>query len=178
LRAALESQVVKPEPIKLVNQVPQPRTRINWSQVVLSQTVLPTNNNRQVIELPSKAQREALIASGIHDLWLYAFENNNGGTAFNFVLSNGMKTNQKDPNTNYTLFNMHEDTHKKTRKVQIYTNGLNVCGFKFFDKNSVQLFRVGYFRNEFEEVAIEENQQIIGIVARLAQGFNSAYTDF
>ena len=74
--------------MKLANQVPQPRKRINLSQLVLSQTVLPTNNNRPVIELPSKEQREALIASGIHDLWLAAFENNNGGGLYNFVLSN------------------------------------------------------------------------------------------
>ena len=117
MRAALESQVVKPEPMKLANQVLQPRKRINLSQVVLSQTFCPTNNNRQVIELPSKAQREALIASGIHDLWLAAFENNNGGGLYNFVLSNQMKTNQTDPGVKYTLFNKPEDTHKKTRKV-------------------------------------------------------------
>ncbi len=68
------------------------------SQVVLSQIVCPTKNNRPVIELPSKAQREALIASGINDLWLSAFENNDGkGGVFNFVLSNQMKTNQTDP---------------------------------------------------------------------------------
>ncbi len=99
LRAALESQVFKPEPIKLADQVPQPQKRINLSQVVLSQTVLPTNNNRPILELPSKAQREALIASGINDLWLSAFENNpnDKGGAFNFVLSNQMKTNQTDP---------------------------------------------------------------------------------
>jgi hypothetical protein len=91
-----------------------------------------------------------------------------------------MKTNQTDPNTHYTLFNMPEDTHKKTRKVQIYTFGSHcVCGFKFFDKNSVQLFEVGlFFLNEFKEVAIKENQQIIGIVARLSPGYNSYYTDF
>jgi hypothetical protein len=83
--------------MKLANQVLQLRTRINLSQVVLSQTVFPTNNNRPIIELRSKAQREALIANGIHDLWLSAFENNNGGGYFNFVLSNQMKTNQKDP---------------------------------------------------------------------------------
>ncbi len=145
--------------------------------MVLSQTVLPTKNNRPVIELPSKAQKDALIASGIHDLWLAAFENSPG--ALNFVLSNQMKTNQTDPNFNYTLFNMPEDTHKKTRKVQIYINGSsNVIGFKFFDKNSVQLFEVGLFSKEFKEVAIEENQQIIGIVARLHPKYNSAYTDF
>ncbi len=50
---------------------------------------------------------------------------------------------------------MPEDTHKKTREVLIYTNGsYNVCGFKLFDKNSVQLFEVGCFSNEFEKVAI------------------------
>ena len=75
---------------------------------------------------------------------------------------------------------MPEDTHKKTRKVQIYYFGKhNNCGFKFFDKNSVQLFEVGlFFLNEFKEVAIEENQQIIAIVARLHPKYNSAYTDF
>jgi hypothetical protein len=83
--------------MKLANQVPQPRKRINLSQVILSQIVCRTNNNRPVIELPSKAQREALIASGINDLWLSAFENNDGGGMFNFVLSNQMKTNQTDP---------------------------------------------------------------------------------
>ncbi len=90
-----------------------------------------------------------------------------------------MKTNQTDPNTHYTLFNMPEDTHKKTRKVQIYTFGSHcVCGFKFFDKNSVQLFEVGYLKKDFKEVAIEENQQIIGIVARLNQEWIDCYTDF
>ncbi len=91
-----------------------------------------------------------------------------------------MKINQTDPGYKYTLFNMPEDTHKKTRKVQIYTNARfnNVSGFKFFDKNSVQLFQVGYIEEDFKEVAIEENQQIIGIVARLLPGFNSLYTDF
>ena len=74
---------------------------------------------------------------------------------------------------------MPEDTHKKTRKVQIYINGnINVCGFKFFDTNSVQLFEVGAIKPEYKEVVIEENQQIIGIVARLLNNLNSAYTDF
>ena len=97
LRAALESQYAEPEPMKLANQVPQPQTRINLSQMVLSQTVCPTNNNRPRIELPSKAQRKALIVSGIHDLWLAAFDLGGKGAFFNFVLSNQMITKQKDP---------------------------------------------------------------------------------
>jgi hypothetical protein len=73
---------------------------------------------------------------------------------------------------------MPEDTHKKTKKVQIYYGKHNVSGFKFFDENSVQLFEVGYLKEDFKVVAIEENQQIIGIVARLHKKYNSYYTDF
>ncbi len=41
---------------------------------------------------------------------------------------------------------MPEDAHKKTRKVLILLNGdLNVSGFKFLDKDSELLFRVGNF---------------------------------
>jgi hypothetical protein len=86
--------------------------------------------------LPSKSTREALIASSIHDLWLAGFENNPGGGLFNFILSNQMKTEQKDNNILYNTVMMSQDTHKKTKKVNIYFNGiLNVCGFKFFDRN-------------------------------------------
>ena len=75
-----------------------------------------------------------MIANGINDLWLAGFENTGG--LFNFVLSNQMKTNQRDDAFKLVTYMMPENTHKKTKKVRIYCSGIaNVCGFKFFDKN-------------------------------------------
>jgi hypothetical protein len=57
-----------------------------------------------VIEFPTKAMREEYIAKGMQDLIFAGFENNRNGTGwfFNFILSNGMKTEGKDNNWKYT----------------------------------------------------------------------------
>ncbi len=45
---------------------------------------------------------EDYISTGLHDLWLSGFENNGGSDRFNFILSNGMRTERKDDKTVYT----------------------------------------------------------------------------
>jgi hypothetical protein len=111
----LEAQVINEEPVKLVKEVPRIK------KVDLSQSVLPTKNDRPVNQFPSKAKKEYLIASGIQELWLAGFTNKSVGILkgglFYFVLSNQMESTQKDKAIVWHLFKKQEDIHKRTSKV-------------------------------------------------------------
>jgi hypothetical protein len=68
---------------------------------------------------------------------------------------------------------------KKIRSVTIhYTNCIN--GFSFFDKDLALLWEHGntYARLDVETVLLEENEVIVGVVAKLYPGYQTIYTDF
>ena len=66
---------------------------------------------------------------------------------------------------------MPQGIHSQIRKVEIYHNGRCILGFKFFDKKNTFLFEIGDTTNKLmTEVVIEENEQIIGVKAKLYPG--------
>lgn len=71
------------------------------------------------MEFPSQAVKTQLAASAVRDCKLAGFENTMDGLGvhFNFILSNGMRTQGRD-NTLYTTHMMPENV--KTKKVQIH----------------------------------------------------------
>ncbi len=117
--------------------------------------------------------------------YLTGFENNfEDGTddAFNFILSNGDRSNQRD--VKYYDHLMPEGSHSKIRSVSIHHNTDHICGFSFFDKEGALLWKIGntdsYLFVELlrkvglidssykrETVLIGENEVIIGVVAKL-----------
>ncbi len=76
------------------------KTIVNLSQVRLSDKIEPTINGKQVIEFSNKA---------MISYW------------FNFILSNGMKTEGRENNIVYTTHMIPQDAYKNI--MLIYNNG-------------------------------------------------------
>ena len=71
---------------------------------------------------------------------------------------------------------MPKDEHKKIRSVEINYND-SILGFSFFDKDNSLLWKIGYTHPSInvKRVTLEENEIIIGVVAKL-DGIHN-YTD-
>ncbi len=71
------------------------------------------------------------------------------------------------------------DSIKKIRRVTIYYR-LCIGGFCFFDKDGALLWKIGDTRARLEKetVLLEENEVIVGMVAKLYKHYQSLYTDF
>ncbi len=68
---------------------------------------------------------------------------------------------------------------KKIRSVTIfYLN--RICGFSFFDKDGALLWKHGSTSVLLHTgtVLFEENEVILGVVAKLYPGYQNIYTDF
>ncbi len=63
---------------------------------------------------------------------------------------------------------MPEGSHNKIRSVSIHYCG-SIGGFSFFDKEGALLWEIGYIESwlKVETVLLEENERIIGVVAKL-----------
>ena len=115
---------------------------------------------------------------------LAGFENeyeDGEGYFFNFILSNGTRSTQRDERypTNYTYM-IPKDALNKIRRVSIHYNNL-IGGFSFFDKDGALLWKIGNTANQYlekETVMLEENEVIVGVVAKLSPYSESRYTSF
>ena len=76
-------------------------------------------------------------------MYLASFWNQNGtdDTYFNFGLSDGAKTNQKDSNYNYVEKKMNFDI-KLIKCVQVF-HSTYIRGLKFLDKDFKFLYEIG-----------------------------------
>jgi hypothetical protein len=117
---------------------------------------------------------------------LIGFENNEKdgkGNSFNFILSNGTRSTQRDKKypTKYTHM-MPADAHNKIRSVTIKYNNHCIWGFSFFDKYGALLWYHGFTTESYwcnkETVLLAENEVIVGVVAKLYPGCLTAYSDF
>ena len=113
------------------------------------------------------------MAKGIY---LDGVENNmDDGTGwyFNWILSNGDRSPQKDKKVTYCPYMMPKGAHNRIRSVKIYYRRYGyIIGFSFFDKDGALLWKVGNADSklEVETVGLAENEVIIGVVAKLAPG--------
>ena len=55
-----------------------------------------------------------------------------------------------------------------------------IKGFSFFDKDGKRLYKIGWIDSSYdkETVVLEENEVIVGVVAKLRKPWQSLYTDF
>ena len=106
------------------------------------------------------------------------------GSYFNFILSNGERTQGKDEGVDnydwstYTFYYsehmMPEGVHKQIRSVEINHNNFYVCGFLFFDKCDKLIWEIG-LNKQYDKrykmlpakVVLEENEMIVGVVAKI-----------
>src|SRR5450830_1231680 len=109
------------------------------------------------------------LASGeLH--YLAGFESNSqdgNSDKFNWILSNGVRSAQRDKCTYYTHM-MPAGSHNRIRSIKIY-HSYCVDGFSFFDKDKKLLWRIGstdpYLK--VETVLIFENEVIADVAAKL-----------
>jgi hypothetical protein len=71
------------------------------------------------------------------------------------------------------------DALKKIRSVTIHYLSY-IHGFCFFDKDGAWIWEIGDTRSVLkkETVLLEENEVIVGVVAKLLSDYQSAYADF
>ncbi len=74
---------------------------------------------------------------------------------------------------------IQKDALNKIRSVTIHYDGY-IKGFSFFDKDGAILYKIGYTHSEVnqETELLEENEVIVGVVAKLYPGDQSCYTNF
>ena len=75
---------------------------------------------------------------------------------------------------------MPEGAHLNIRSVHIiYYTGSNIGGFKFYNKHNSLLWQIGYTPSHLkvETVELEDNEVIIGVKAKLCEGYQSFYSD-
>ncbi len=118
---------------------------------------------------------------------LVGFENNYNhcesgmGDVFNFILSNGTRSAQRDGDREYYEHFIPKKALKKIRSVNIHYFNRSIVGFSFFDKDGWPLFRIGTtttragYRKSI--VLLKENEVIVGVVAKLCGVRLSRYSD-
>ncbi len=101
---------------------------------------------------------------------LVGFEDFNGtGDLFNFILSNGTRSTQRDGVHTYYDIMLPADALNKIRSVIIHYYNI-IKGFSFFDKDGAPLWKIGYYSDDWlkhETVLLAENEVIVGVVAKL-----------
>ncbi len=152
-----------------------------------------------VFEWPAQAAINEMIANGQLN-YLTGFENNRQydtghlfniitgfdkyspdgtGRYMNLILCNGDRSTQRDKGEKYYDHMMPVGSNNKIRSVTIHYRDC-IYGFSFFDKEGALLWKIGWIDSDFnvKTVLIEENERIVGVVAKLFDGYQSVYTDW
>ena len=110
---------------------------LKWSR--LTKAVRINLNSKVVFEWPPYEKRDDYLAKGIY---INGIENNHDkglGNWFNWFLSNGEKSEQRDEGY-VTKFPFMMPKDAKFKTVEFYTNSKCIFGFKFYDKNNSLVF--------------------------------------
>ncbi len=135
----------------------------------LTNAVLIRPDSKTIFEWPPSSKLEEYMAKGIY---LIGFENNEEdgtGVDFNWILSNGTRSTQRDEDLKYYDHMIPADALKKIRSVTIHFGTSCIWGFSFFDKDGALLWKIGDTRSNWKKeiVVLEENEVIVGVVAKL-----------
>ncbi len=163
---------------KLLNKQIAARAKGVWLEFFApvlrkSKIVCPNPKNTTLFQYQTETAilKEWCETRAIHQL--VGFENHREdgkGSHFNFVLSNGTRSTQRDMHepTKYT-FMIPADAINKIRSVKIYHNKCYIWGFEFFDKYGALLRKIGSINQDicYETVELTENEVLVGVVAKL-----------
>lgn len=139
-----------------------------WSR--LTDVILVNDYNTEVFAYPPESQKQECLAKGVY---LKGVKNNlsdGSGARFNWVLSNGNKSNQMDDDwpTDYPHM-MPEQVPNQIRSVDILYDDECIRGFNFFDQHKQLIWEIGDVDDGYtvNTVALAEDEVIIGVVAKL-----------
>ncbi len=174
---------------KLLNKQIAARAKGVWLQFFTpvfrrSQIICPNPKSTTLFQFQTETDilQEWYNSRAINQLVGFENDHKDGtGNLFNFILSNGTRSTQRDKNhpTKYTHMIPAETLHK-IRSVTIHYY-INECigGFSFFDKDGTLLWKIGWTwpSLNLETVLLDENEMIIGVQAKLYNGYQSDYTE-
>ena len=86
------------------------------------------------------------MVKGVYIIGFETYIQDGTGSNFNFIMSNGARSNQRDKGeqTKYAKM-MPEGADKRIRRVDIYSySNKYVLGFAFFDKDHELIWRIGF----------------------------------
>ena len=120
------------------------RVVILFPKIRLSKPVGINQRSNKKLVFPSAAMMRAWRGVSA----LAGFENSEeygGGVRFNFILSNGTRSTQRDADwpTKYTRM-IPADVINKIRSVTVYHHDNRTYGFSFFDKDGRLLWKIGF----------------------------------
>ena len=159
-----------------------------WIRVVI---IFPTIRRSETVCIKPESTEDFVVfpSAAMMRAWrgvlhtLIGCENNEKGTGlrFNFILSNGTRSTQRDKDdpTDFTHM-IPKDALQKIRSVTFHYTIYYIGGFSFFDKDGALLWKIGDTWNGLkrETVLLAENEVIVGVVAKLYSGNQSMYSDF
>ena len=116
-------------------------------KIRLSGLVCPDHTSTNVLEFPTKEKIKAYVKNGL--LPHLAGIEDGKCSLFNFILSNGDKSNKTDQGVHYKARMMPQDAYRKIRTANIYY-WKKIEGFKFFDKRGKLIFKTGVCDAGFE----------------------------
>jgi hypothetical protein len=75
---------------------------------------------------------------------------------------------------------MPERAHMLIKRVSVSYSvaGNYVVGFIFKDRENKTIFEIGDLNGSFVDVNLDDDEQIVGVKARLLPNFRSVYTDY
>jgi len=115
----------------------------NWCR--LTELVCENPASSVVFEYPTKAMRDEYTAKG-EIPYITGFENdkeNGVGCSFDFILSNGQRSNQRDSGSNYFSHMIPADEFHRIRIVNICYDDNFIRTLFFYDKDWDFIFRIG-----------------------------------
>ncbi len=162
---------------KLLNKQIAARAKGVWLQFFApvfrrSQIVCPNPESTTLFQIQTETAflQEWFKTGAINQLVGFENDEEDGlGRLFNFILSNGTRSTQRDEDypTKYDHM-LPTDALNKIRSVTIHHNTFCIFGFKFFDKDGALLWKHGWTDGSRKEtVVLEENEVIVGVVAKL-----------
>ena len=96
---------------------------------------------------------------------------------FNFIFSNGAKTEQNDGRPFFTHM-LPEGADKMIKSVNVLYHVNHIVGFQFFAKDQQLIKFLGIPGYPMRTVMLSDNEVIIGVVVKLVPGSQSQYSDF
>ena len=66
---------------------------------------------------------------------------------------------------------------RRIKVVQVFSSSY-VRGFRFLDSKFQMIFEIGSVSNTVTNIVLEDNEQIVGISAKLYSTYQAEYTDF
>lgn len=147
------------------------KTKLDLKNIRFTQLLFPTNSQKLFVEFPSKELRDVLLKQG-EDFRLSGVEahNEGRGNRFNFILSNGRRSEMKAHSAYLMKDYMFPKTFCQIYKVEIHSNGSQYLrGFRFLDSIGNPILEIGNIRQEDNSktfVEIHPDESIIGFKAK------------